>query len=448
LRPMRPTELQAEVVRAMLRRDRVIAIRAGWGASKTSALVFAALVNGRQYPDRSSLLITDTADRYRSVHHPEIEKWATSEEYLSRWSWEATDKRWIAPNGHSLWVRSYFRPSTRSSSHNPLEGLNISSGLVIIDEAQCIPREAATKAIGRIRTGDPCMIIAGLPVAPCWWVDMAEGAGCRPIFYTSRANPHLSAEWFETARATLTPDEYDSMIMNRPKPPSGSVYQEFGEANIIDGWEYRPELKTRVAIDFGLRQPCAVFIAHDPELGVDVIFDEVAPRDVTLDQFIEAILAKAWPRGSAELADDDRIWLDEAVGDKAGHQRSDRTLTSSIQEMRRPAPAGIGLPIRTTTDATRVDIVNGVQRLKRAFHHRKYVVTRQFYDEGVGRRTSFRRALEGYRWDGTGLKPIKDGSEHVLDALRYDCIHYHWGAEVQPLTHRSRKGSIKLRTRF
>jgi len=438
---MQTTKLQSAVTRSLLRRDRVIAIRAGWGASKTSALVFAAIVNARQYPNKSSLLICDTADRYRSVHHPEIEKW-TGAEYSSRWRYEATDKKWVAPNGHTLWIRSYFRPSTRSSSHNPLEGLNITSGLVIIDEAQCIPREAATKAVGRIRTGDPCMIIAGLPVAPCWWVDMAVDAKCSPLFFTSMANPNLSESWFDVAKSTLTPGEYESMILNKPQPPTGSVYPEFDESNIVDNWVYDPSMSCRVAIDFGMRQPCAVLIAHDNQLGCDVIFQEISPRDVTLSEFIRTILAIAWPRASRSTAPDDRIWLDEGVGDKAGHARSDRTLTTSIQEMRKNPPNGLGLQIRTTTDPVRTDIGNGVQRLKRALASNKYRVTRELYNSGTGQRASLRRALENYRWDSKGDRPIKDGSEHVLDAIRYDAIIYHWGADTPRIKHRNRKGRI------
>ena len=436
------TPLQTEVIKSLTKRDRVIAIRAGWGASKTSALVFAAIVNARQYPNKSSLLICDTADRYRSVHHPEIEKWV-GEGFKSRWRFEATDKKWVAPNGHTLWIRSYFRPSTRSSSHNPLEGLNITSGLVIIDEAQCIPREAAAKAVGRIRTGDPCMIIAGLPVAPCWWVDMAVDAGCTPLFFTSMANPNLSPEWFGVAKSTLTPGEYESMVLNKPQPPTGSVYPEFDDSNIIDNWVYRDEMSVRIAIDFGMRQPCAVLIAHDIQLGCDVIFQEIAPRDVTLNQFVELILSIAWPRAHRSSAPADRVWLDEGVGDKAGHQRSDRTLTSSIQDMRRNPPSGLGLQIRTTTDPVRTDISNGVQRLKRALHQNKYRVTRELYNSGTNQRASLRRALENYRWDAAGLKPVKDGSEHVLDAIRYDAIIYHWGAETPQLKARSRKAQIR-----
>jgi len=438
------TPLQLAMGKALIDRRRVIAVRGGWGCGKTSGLIFCLILNARQNPDKSSLLIVDTFERYKSVHHPELEKWVQDEERAERWSYHAGEKRWTAPNGHQVWVRAYFRPSTRSSSHNPLEGLNISSGLVVIDEAQTLDQEVATKAIGRVRTAEPCIMICGLPVQPSWWVDLAESAGETPLFFTSMSNPHLSQEWFETAKATLTPGEFESMVMNKPQPATGSVYKEFSEDNILDGWVYRPEMTSRIAIDFGLRQPCALIISHDVDLQADVISAEIAPRDVSVAEFIESILAVAWPRADKALApDDNRIWLDVGCGDKAGAARNDQTMTSSIMEMRRPAPEGLNLQIRYSTDAVRTDIANGVQRLQRAFYKRMYYITREVYDGGSQQRASLRRALESYRWDPTGTKPIKDGHEHALDALRYDCINWLWNRLSIQRDYQSKKVRVR-----
>ena len=444
---MNLTPLQAEMLRWLLKRSPIISVRGGWGCGKASGIVLCLLVNARMHPGLSSLLIVDTADRYRSVHHPELEKWVCAEEYSSRWTWHSTDRKWEAPNGHIIWVRSYFRPSTRSSSHNPLEGLNISSGLVVIDEAQTMRQEVATKAIGRVRTGQPCMIICGLPVQPSWWVDMAEGAGCAPLFYTSHSNPHLSQEWFRAAKLTLTPAEYDSMLLNKPQPASGSVYKEFSEANIIEGWKYEPSMSGRIAIDFGLRQPCALIICHDRLLGADIICAEVAPRDCSLSDFISAILAVAWPRAEMDAAPGERIWIDVGGGDKAGAQRSDRTMTTSIMEMRQLPPEGFGVQGRYSTDPVRTDISNGVQRLQRALWKNLYRVTAEVYEAGIKQRASLRRALESYRWDPTGTKPIKDGSEHALDALRYDCIIWLWAETSVQRDHRPAKQRVRLAQR-
>jgi hypothetical protein len=79
----------------------------------------------------------------------------------------------------------------------------------------------------------------------------------------------------------------------------------------------------------------------------------------------------------------------------------------------------------------RVDILNGVQRLKRAFARNRYLITKEVWDKGeraIG--NSLRKALLSYAWDSKE-QPKKDGREDPLDALRYDCIFHYWADAVQ-----------------
>jgi len=186
--------LQIDLVdRLIYSDDAFIAVRAGWGSGKTSALVFALWTWSSIHPNKSSLLVTDTAPRYRSVLGPELEKWLAP----YGWVYHQQDGKWIAPNGHVVWCRSYFRPGTRDATHNPLEGLNITSGLALIDECQTLSEEVAQKTLGRLRSGpSPKLIMVGLPVWDAWWVSFAEKAGCTPIFYASHVNKaNLSEAW-------------------------------------------------------------------------------------------------------------------------------------------------------------------------------------------------------------------------------------------------------------
>jgi hypothetical protein len=91
--------------------------------------------------------------------------------------------------------------------------------------------------------------------------------------------------------------------------------------------------------------------------------------------------------------------------------------------MRLPAPKGLGMPLRSNTDPIRTDILNGVQRLKRAFSRGQYLITREVWDAGErSSNNSIRKALLTYSWEPRQEKPKKDGREDPLDALRYDCI--------------------------
>ena len=133
-------ELQLNIINAISRKDKVIAARCGWGSGKTSALVFSILFLSKTRPGTSSLLVTDTTPRYNSVLMPEMEKWLNP----LGWTYNHTLKKWTDNhNGSSVWCRSYYRPGTREATHNPLEGLNVTSGVCLIDECQTLNEEVA-----------------------------------------------------------------------------------------------------------------------------------------------------------------------------------------------------------------------------------------------------------------------------------------------------------------
>lgn len=417
--------LQREIISRIMRQDEVIAARCGWGSGKTSALVFALLMVAKWRKGCSSLIITDTTPRYNSVLMPEISKWL---EPLG-WTYNHTLKLWTDTHtGSSVWCRSYFRPNTREATHNPLEGLNITSGVCLIDECQTLTAEVAHKALGRLRAGpSPIMILVGLPVADAWWVNMAEQAGYNPLFFTSYVNEaNLSEAWFEATKL-LPQAEREAMVMNKPAPPTGLVYNEFTEKHIIEGWQYKPHMLGRIAIDWGFRKPSVLIMAYDEELEATVICHEINPAEVTTQQLAQLILAIAYPRSLKDKAPSARIWLDDGVADKAGKARNDQTGASAFRAMRAsPEAGGIGLPLRNTSDPIRVDILNGIQRLKRAFNSKRYLITKEVWDRGEkARGNSLRKALLSYSWD-KDEKPKKDGREDPLDALRYDCIMFNW----------------------
>ena len=421
--------LQRAIQKAIIRDDRIIAARCGWGSGKTSALVFALLLVSRLRRGTSSLLITDTNPRYQSVLMPEMQKWLGP----LNWTYNHTLRKWTDPDtGSEVWCRSYYRPGTRDATHNPLEGLNITSGVCLVDECQTLTAEVAQKALGRLRSGpSPIMILVGLPVSGAWWCQLAETAGCLPLLYTSYVNEaNLSVAWFEATKL-LPPAEREAMVMNKPRPPSGLVYSEFDEnEHVLDNWKYRPEMSGRIAIDWGFRKPSVLIIVHDPDLGADVIAAEMNPAEVTVEELARLILCVAWPRSLKSRAPSSRIWLDYGVADKAGRARNDQTGRSAFRAMRAEPPKGLGMPLRSNTDPIRTDILNGVQRLKRAFSRDQYRITREVWTAGErATGNSIRKALMTYGWDNKEL-PKKDGREDPLDALRYDCITWNWNQNI------------------
>jgi hypothetical protein len=282
---------------------------------------------------------------------------------------------------------------------------------------------------------------------------MAEQAGCTPLLFSSYVNQaNLSSEWFEATKL-LPHEEREAMVMNKPRPPTGLIYQEFTESHIIDGWEYQESMTGRIAIDWGFRKPSVLIMAYDEQLGATVICAEINPTEVTTEELARLILSIAWPRSMKDSAPSPRIWLDHGVADKAGKARNDQTGASAFRAMRAAPPRGLGMGLRATTDPIKTDVLNGIQRLKRAFASRKYLITREVWERGeMTANNSLRKALMSYGWDSKE-QPKKDGREDPLDALRYDCITWNWNdlevdarSYVRPDVERKvRTGSAKLR---
>lgn len=417
-------DLQRHLIASVRRKDKIISARCAWGSGKTSGLIFCLWFIAKVRPGTASLLVTDTTPRYNSVLMPEIEKWLAP----LGWTYNHTLKKWTdTHSGSSVWCRSYYRPGTRDATHNPLEGLNVTSGVCMIDECQTLTEEVAHKALGRLRSGpSPIMILCGLPVADAWWCYLAENAGYKPLLFTSYVNEdNLAAEWFEATKL-LPEEERLAMVMNQPRSPSGLVYSEWTSSHVVDNFRYSPTMTGRIAIDWGFRKPSVLIICFDQSRDASVIVHEINPKETTVDELVSMILLIAWPRSLASSAPGPRIWLDSGVADKAGRARNDQTGRSAFRLLKAPPPLGIGLPLRWTTDPVRVDVLNGVQRLKRALSRRRYLITRDVWEAG-DRSTgnSLRKSILSYAWD-RDEKPKKDGREDPLDALRYDCIFHYW----------------------
>ena len=188
-------ELQRHIITGIRREDKIVSARCGWGSGKTSGLIFALWFIAKTRPGTSSLLVTDTNGRYNSVLMPEIEKWLEP----IGWVYNHTMRRWTdTNNGSTVWCRSYFRPGTRDATHNPLEGLNVTSGVALIDECQTLEAEVAHKALGRLRSG-------------------------RLRFLSSSVSPSLmpgGVRWPRT-RDTI-PSSLTHTSMKRTSPPNGS----------------------------------------------------------------------------------------------------------------------------------------------------------------------------------------------------------------------------------
>lgn len=436
-------------------RPTVTAIMGGWGGGKTANLIFLAQRFALERPGRTVLVVVDTADRYLRVHVPECEKWLEPNGWVHRVRY----REWWHPGTNSRIVFvAYFRPKTRSSSHNPLEGINADANVALIDEAQTLPKEAADKITGRLRAKGypPQLIIFGLPVWGAWWVEMAEKEGGCVIRSTSHDNAaNLDPGFFAAAKARLTTAEYKALVDGLPQAPEGLVYacwrsEHWPIGNVLPDakWRYHPSMETRIAIDPGVEKPHALIVVHDDDPrwgkgGADIIVGEVGGERMALSEFTRQILATAWPRSDAH-APAGRYLLDGGVIDRAGRRAATsmnapmdvrvKSWRDSLLAPAGPGPdAGIGLAL-WSPEGERNIIMNGVPcvvRWMEHHEHRRLFCLQSVWDaKPSGGARGLRKAIETYVYSPTTGQPVKHGDEDPLDALRYLAVRYEWIAPV------------------
>lgn len=370
-----PNDLQYKVLDSMASGATVIAVEAGWGSGKSLSLIMALLWRHALRPGTRSVLVTDTLRRYFDNLDPEMQRFAVPR----GWEWVARLERWVHPDGGEVIVRYYRRQDGAPRSKNPLEGINATSGLAVIDEAQVFEREVLLAAAGRIRSGeDLTLIVAGLPddSGATWWGDAArrlDGAadGIRAVVCTApssvnRANLHGS--WDPLVRA-IDPDQAQRLL-DGERVDQGQVYRVHPDmwpaGNMLPGWwRYDPSMTGRLAVDWGVRKPAALVIVHDEKLGADIVVAEVCPQDVTLADFARAITAIAWPREGGGMAPGPRWMLDDGACDKSGMSRSDQTGISNARAFLAPPPEGVGLALQSTSDPVKLDRRNRIRMTAR-----------------------------------------------------------------------------------
>ncbi|GJM19553.1 MAG: hypothetical protein DHS20C14_17660 [Phycisphaeraceae bacterium] len=150
-------------------------------------------------------------------------------------------------------------------------------------------------------------------------------------------------------------------------------------------------------MDFGIRAPTVVLWAAVDAEGVVRVLGEHAAAGVTLERHAEAMRESPWPAPA---------WLGV---DPAGRQRSNQTGISDAQAMRK-----LGFTIRDR----RMGVEQGLELLRARLSPAAGPPTLYIHR----RCEKLIESLEKYRYPSDrpeSLEPVKDGSDHAVDALRY-----------------------------
>ena len=156
-------------------------------------------------------------------------------------------------------------------------------------------------------------------------------------------------------------------------------------------------------MDFGMRSPTTLLWAFAPGRGADAplhVVAEYSATDRTVENNLAAAGLVAMPLGlpTPEV-------MDALAVDPAGHQRSGQTGHTHIQALRH---AGC------TVVAPRAPIAAGVEAVRRRLDHGGLTIH--------PRCTGLIGALSAYHFDTAHPgreQPVKDGPDHLCDALRY-----------------------------
>ncbi len=153
-------------------------------------------------------------------------------------------------------------------------------------------------------------------------------------------------------------------------------------------------------VDFGYRAPTVVLWGALDHADVLTIVGEHVESGLILDGHIEAMRRAPWPRPD---------WLGI---DPAGAQVNDQTGTNNAHVLRR---AGFAVRSRPSSVATGLELIRA--RLRPA-----HGPPRLFIHERCARLIA---SLESHRFKpgSESENPLKDGSDHAVDALRYMLVN-------------------------
>jgi hypothetical protein len=266
-------------------------------------------------------------------------------------------------------------------------------------ERECAPCELLPECDGRAKRArghiaiDDALAMKRRSDAQSWRSEMlCEQPRRDDLVYPefSRATHVFDHEWPELIeRGNASPRA--ETVGDGPLAAAGIIARERHECG------FDPSLAWVCGMDFGFRAPTAILYGALDAGGVLRVVDERVESAATLDAHLDALIASRWPRPA---------WIGV---DPAGNQRSLQTGASDVAMLRKR-----GLVVRDRRAAVKAGLRLVRARLAPAtgsptlFIHARCV--------------RLIESLERYHYRDAGPRPnepVKDGSDHAVDALRY-----------------------------
>lgn len=230
------------------------------------------------------------------------------------------------------------------------------------------------------------------------------GSAC--FEWSTADNPYYPRAELERLKDTLDPRTYRQMFeIDWSVPGTALVYDDFSDANILNGYTYDPKLPTFVSVDWGWTHPAAaLFFQYDKSRDTVYCFDEIVKSKLKIEQLYDLIMAKPYR-------------ITEWICDIAGNQEREQTGISNVQWFKNK---GINFKFRTSA------INYGVSIVRSYIKNTKGVV--RFYLDGKKCPKTLDNIYNYSYEEKNGMivseNPLKENDDAV-DSLRYYFVNKH-----------------------
>ena len=246
------------------------------------------------------------------------------------------------------------------------------------------------------------------PDRPCEGCELHED--CRGL--AKQAQGFIPVDDLIQQRRRTSRRTWSAEMMCREPKVSDCVYPEFDIKLHVSGSAPAAEGGSLIGgMDFGLRSPTVMLWARagksDPDHNHAVVhvIDEYIQSGMTLSQHLNAIETRDQLHARPNPA-----WLGV---DPAGNQRNSHTGISDVQALRRS-----GYTVRSRKSSLR----DGIERIRRRLDQRTLLIH--------PRCERLIEAIRSYHFDTQHAHrqdPVKDGPDHLCDALRYMILNLETG---------------------
>lgn len=426
-------------------KEKLLAIYGGIGVGKSLWIAQITYLVAMTRPGARIVVSADTLTRLTRNNKPHCDAvYGLDAEYRGN-----PLNRYDFSNGSTVTFIGYQVPSGADESYNPWEGMDIH--LLIVDEIQQLPEACFGHSFGRARfprkdyagVRHPAKIVwCGRPGAIDHWIKEADrmqekGIKSKVLRPMTKDNPHNGPEYLQGLKAQYSDAEFKCLTEGAPMPVTGAIYSDwssesFPTGNILTSYIIDKNAPTSLGLDFGRTSPAVVFLQETERNGqkLDVIVDEIRGEEMLTPDLVKAVLDKGYN-------------LTECFVDPAGSVRNIHSGISDIDLLRRPRGfndpllgGGLGIPVISTRDSTRVPILAGISRVRAMIKNgegiRRLVAAESFWEASKSVKGGFYQSILQYHMGSNGA-PVKGGTgggvDHIVDALRYWVINKRWTLE-------------------